>query len=97
MTNSLKTLFIKLLRKTVEDIEVGNSELSDSEMVDLMSAVTHRSMSKAQACKLLNVNRSKFDMLVRMGKLPRGRKRMGFKELTWYQDELDEYVKRLKQ
>ena len=36
----------------------------------------------------LNMSRSKFDTLVKEGKLPKGRKEGGFKELKWYVDEL---------
>jgi predicted DNA-binding transcriptional regulator AlpA len=46
-------------------------------------------MSKEQACNYLNLSRSRFDDLVRERKIPRGKKRVGFKELYWYQDELD--------
>ena len=39
----------------------------------------------------LDIGRSQFDQLVRDGMLPKGRKRMGFKELVWYKDELDKF------
>ena len=34
------------------------------------------------------IGKSKFDELVRSGKIPKGRKIRGFKELRWYRDEL---------
>jgi predicted DNA-binding transcriptional regulator AlpA len=37
---------------------------------------------------MLGISRSKFDALIKEGKLPKGRKRRGFKELIWYKDEL---------
>jgi len=36
----------------------------------------------------LNISRSTFDKLVKEGKLPKGKKRMGFKELSWKKEEL---------
>lgn len=54
--------------------------------------LTHKPLSKDQACSYLNMSRSKFDQLVKEGKLPKGRKRRGFKELVFYQDELTEYI-----
>lgn len=45
-------------------------------------------MSKEQACIYLNMSRSKFDQYIREGKLPKGRKRMGFTEKIFYKDEL---------
>ena len=52
--------------------------------------------SKESACKYLNISRATFDNLVRDGKLPKGHKEVGFKELSWSKYELDEYVTKLK-
>lgn len=93
MNTSLKRIIVKLLRDTADKIDAGNSELSESEAMDIMSVLSHRVMSKEDACIYLNISRSRFDDLVREGKLPKGRKRRGFKELVFYQDELDRYGK----
>jgi hypothetical protein len=45
-------------------------------------------MSKEQACQYLNLSISRFDDYVRMGKVPKGKKVVGFKELRWFEDEL---------
>ena len=87
---ALRKLITKLLRETADKIESGNCELSDSEAMDIMSVLSHQVMSKEDACLYLNVSRSKFDNLVREGKLPRGRKKRGFKELVFYKDEIDD-------
>lgn len=91
---ALNKLIVKLLRETADKIDSGNCELSESEAMDIMSVLSHRAMSKEDACVYLNLSRSRFDDLVREGRLPKGKKRRGFKELVWYQDELDEYIKR---
>ena len=91
--NSLKRLVTKLLRETADKIDTGNCELSDSEAMEIMSVLSHQAMSKEDACIYLNLSRSRFDDLVREGRLPKGRKRRGFKELRWYKDELDRCVK----
>ena len=91
---ALNKLITKLLRETADKIDTGNCELSESEAMDIMSVLSHRAMSKEDACLYLNLSRSRFDDLVREGKLPKGKKRRGFKELVWYQDELDRYIKR---
>lgn len=90
---ALKRIIIKYLRDTADKIESGNCELSESEAMDIMSVLSHQAMSKEDACIYLNLSRSRFDDLVREGRLPRGRKKRGFKELTWWKDELDSYVK----
>jgi hypothetical protein len=86
---NIKNTIIKMLRETADKIEVGTCEMSDTEAMELLSILSHRAMSKEDACIYLNISRSRFDDLVREGKLPKGRKRRGFKELVFYQDELD--------
>ena len=39
----------------------------------------------------LDVSRSTFDKLVKDGKLPKGQKKMGFKELSWTKEQLNQY------
>ena len=85
-------MIAKLLREIADKIDAGTCELSEQEAIEIMSAVAHRVLSKDQACQFLNLHRSRFDDLVRAGKIPRGRKRKGFKELIWYEDELRQYV-----
>lgn len=97
MKLSIARLVAKLLRETANRIDAGNTELSDSEAMDLAGILCHEVMSKDTACRYLNLSRSRFDDLVRTKKLPKGRKRVGFKELAWYRDELDECVRKLKQ
>ena len=89
----LKKQIVKALKETADKIEAGNCELSESEAMDIMSVLSHQVMSKEDACIYMNMSRSKFDDLVREGKLPKGRKRRGFKELIWYKDELQKVVR----
>ena len=93
---ALKKTFIKLLEKTLDDYKADNTYLSETEMVDIMSMLCHQALSKESACKYLNISRSRFDNLVREGKLPRGIKRTGFKELIFYKDELDQAIKKIR-
>lgn len=88
MQETLKKLLIKLLRETANKIESNNCELSDQEMTDIMGIMSHRVLSKEEACSYLNLSRSRFDDLVREGRIPKGKKRRGFKELIWFEDEL---------
>ena len=72
---ALKKIITRLLRETADKIDSGNCELSESEAMDIMSVLSHQVMSKEDACIYMNMSRSKFDDLVREGKLPKGRKR----------------------
>ena len=93
MNISIKKLFVKYLRETADKIDNGTCELSDSEAMDILGAISHQAMSKEDACIYLNLSRSRFDDLVREGKLPKGRKRRGFKELVFYKDEIDNCIR----
>ena len=84
-----RRMVVKYLREIADKMEVGTSEISESQAMDILSVVAHEAMSKEQACNYLKLSRSRFDDLVREGKLPKGKKRVGFKELVYYKDELD--------
>ena len=85
-----------LLRDLANKLDTGNSELSETEAMDIMSILSHRVMSKETACRYLNYSKSQFDNYVRSKQLPLGRKRVGFKEKVWYQDELDTCIEKIK-
>jgi predicted DNA-binding transcriptional regulator AlpA len=86
--NTLTRIVLKELRKVADKIESGNCELTEEEAIDILKVVANEAMSKDQACSYLNLSRSRFDDLVREGKLPKGKKRRGFKELVWYKADL---------
>lgn len=46
-------------------------------------------LSKEEACRYLNLSRSTFDTYIRNGWIPKGEKRLGFKELSWLESDLD--------
>lgn len=84
----LRKLVVRTMRKVAKDIEAGNCEITEDEAMEILSVISHQPLSKDQACEFLNMSRSKFDGLVREGKIPKGRKVSGYKELRWYKDEL---------
>lgn len=88
------------LREKADDIDAGNSNLSEEEQYAVIDLMTHLAtkndrMSKDQACSYLNVSRATFDNYVRNGDIPRGKKQRGFKELSWNKLDLDKFVNRL--
>lgn len=94
-------LIRRLLVKTINDIDAGNSELTDEDALKLIDILKEFSvknvfLSKYQAYNYLNISRATFDNYVREGKLPKGKKRQGFKELGWYRKDLDEYIEKSK-
>lgn len=91
MLNTIK----KILLQLVDDIDAGNSNITDEEalqLLDTLKAIHEPRVSKYQACEMLGISRATFDNLVRAGKLPRGTKQQGFKELSWKKSEIMAYA-----
>lgn len=83
----------RLLLSIVDDIDTGNTNIDEEEAIQIARAVKEMArkdvpLSKYQAYTYLNVSRATFDNLVREGKIPRGKKVPGFKELIWYRKDL---------
>lgn len=88
MQKSLIKLLVKLMREKANEIESGSCVLSEEEQIDLLSLITHKSLSNEEACEFMHMSRSTFSNLIRAGKIPKGRKLRGRKELVWFEDEL---------
>lgn len=83
-----------LLLKIIDNIDTGNSNLTENEMIDIVTALRAYTdkevrLSKYQSCQYLNISRASFDNYVRSGKLPQGLKQAGFKEKFWTKKDLD--------
>ena len=90
-----------LLLQIIDNIDAGNSNLSEDEAIQTLEYLKEltdkeKRLSKYQACQYLNVSRATFDNYVREGKLPKGKKQLGFKELFWIQKDLDAFIKKNK-
>lgn len=90
-----------LLLKIVDDIDAGNSNISEGEAIEIVDSLKRftdkeKRLSKYAACEYLNVSRATFDNYVREGKLPRGKHEVGFKELSWDKKTLDEFIRKNK-
>lgn len=88
----LKTIRALLL-KLVDDIDAGNTYIDEEEALNIVDSLKEmvridKPMSKYQAYTFLNISRAKFDNLVRAGKIPKGKKVVGFKELQWFEKDL---------
>lgn len=84
----IKKTVVSLLRRIADKIDSGTCELTETQAIEILSAIGHNVFSKDEACQYLNISRSKFDNLVLNGEIPKGRKRRGFKELFWYEKDL---------
>lgn len=83
--NALKEALLNI----VDALDAGTSAYPDEEeameLIDSINRITNTKTrySKYQACKYLHVSRATFDNYVKDGKLPKGKKEQGFKELSW--------------
>ena len=94
MLNIIKNQLLKI----ISDIDTGNCNLSLDEEIEVINFINKLSnkeyrMSKYEAYSYLNISRAKFDNLVKEGKLPKGKKQQGFKELSWNKKDLDLFIK----
>lgn len=97
MINLIKEYLLKL----VNDIDAGNSNLTEDEAFKLVSVLKEltdreRRLSKYESCRYLNVSRATFNNYVRAGKIPKGKHIAGFKGLSWSRKELDEFIQKNK-
>ena len=90
-----------LLLKIVDNIDAGNSNLSEEESLKAIACLTEltnkeKRLSKYQACQYLNVSRATFDNYIREGRLIKGKKEAGFKELSWSKKDLDNFINKYR-
>lgn len=87
-------LIKKLLLKIIDDIDAGNSNITEQEGIEILqyiNNITNKRLSKYEACKYLNISRATFDNYVKAGKIPKGKKEAGFKEISWSKKDLDDF------
>ena len=94
-------LIRSLLQNCIDRIDAGNSNLSAEEeikVIELLKSYTnkYRKLSKYQACEYLNMSRATFDNYIREGKIPRGKKEAGFKELFYLESDLRKFIETYK-
>lgn len=84
-----------LLQQFIDDIDSGNSNITESQQLDiinLIQSLQDEELSKIEAAHYVGVSRATFDNHIKKGWIPEGRKRSGFKELSWKKSDLDKYI-----
>lgn len=96
--NTLLSLLKKQLVQIIDNIDSGNSNYSEKELLEALSYINRitntKRLSKYSAYTYLGVSRATFDNYIREGKLPKGIKESGFKELSWDKNILDEFLEK---
>ena len=91
MINLIRTL----LQQWIDNIDSGNSNLSQQEqleVVDLLQKLSRQELSKIESANYIGVSRATFDNYINKGLIPKGQKRQGFKELFWNKHDLNKYL-----
>ena len=87
----------RYLRELADKFDGDSTDYDEEQAIRFMQLITHVPLTKEEAALHLHIWPSRFDALIREGKLPKGRKKLGLKNKIWYLDEIDnsEYVKSL--
>lgn len=66
-------------------------------MVGFLQMIANKddAISFTEACRYVGLSSATFRRYVADGKLPKGKKRLGWTEKAWYRNELDEYINNL--
>lgn len=91
----LINLIRQLLQKILEDLDSGNSNISEQEqlqLLELLQKFNRTELSKLESASYIGISRATFDNYIKQGKLPQGNKRQGFKELSWNKVDLDKFI-----
>lgn len=96
MNQGLNNKIANLLIEIADKLKTGTSEISEEDAIDIFKIITHQPISREAVCDMLNINNTKFYELIAIGKIPKGRKRRGFKELVWYKDEIEDAMNKLR-
>ena len=93
--NKLK-LTKELLLEIANSIDENSSYINPEQYEELLFTVNFMTQanvkySKYQVINYLNISRATFDNYVADGKIPKGRKQQGFKEIFWLKSDLDKF------
>ena len=84
-----------LLQQIIDDIDSGNSNISEVDQlksIELIQKITAKELSKVESAEYIGVSRATFDNYISKGLIPKGRKRQGFKELSWNKSDLNKFI-----
>lgn len=90
----LMKILKNLLQEKINDIDSGNSNISETEQLELIKTLQKLSfsrLSKLQAADYIGVSRATFDNYIKKGLLPKGKRTRGWKELFWNKSDLYKY------
>ena len=79
----------------INDIDSNNTNISEREqfeVIKFIQKINTKELSKLEAAEYIGVSRATFDNYINKGLIPKGRKRQGFKELSWNKSDLNKFI-----
>ena len=83
-----------ILRQILNDLDSGNSNISENEqqqLLDLFSKINKKELCATEASDYIGVSKSTFYNYINKGILPKGQKYSG-KGVLWNKSDLDKYL-----
>lgn len=86
-------ILAQLLRGLADNIDAGNSNISEEEMLEICELISQSSnpdekISKYKVADMLSVSCKTVDYYIKKGYIPHGRQEVGFKEIFWYKKDV---------
>ena len=91
-------LIREILQQTIDNIDAGNTKLSEESCNIILENLIHinegvERYSKQRVCdEILHCSPSTFDKYLALGLIPKGRKELGFKELSWRKADFNDAI-----
>ena len=90
----------KLLLQLLNDIDAGNSNLTEEESIKLLqymieTADATKKFNRTQAAEYLHCSVQSFDLYRKEGKIPKGTKIRG-SGLVWSKSQLDKFIEKYR-
>lgn len=81
------------LQQIVNDIDSGNTNISQEQQLQILDIINRKEMSKTEAADYIGVSPSTIDNYVKKGFIPEGMKRQGISSKLWLKSDLDKFLK----
>ena len=89
MSNEMLKEAYKLYRECLRKRDLGLTVKT----IQFIQKITSKQLSKLESANYIGVSRATFDNYINRGLIPKGIKRLGFKELSWNKYDLDKFIK----
>ena len=90
MVGKLLRIVRQLLQEAIDKIDAGNSNHTEEELMIIIDELTKMNRGIKRISKRYDCSPSTFDNYLKIGLIPPGHKEVGFKELSWSEQDFDE-------